>query len=544
MKRAAGLLALVAVALLAGWLYRESRRPSGIVLISIDTLRADHLGAYGYPLDTSPFFDELAERGTLFENAIVQLPGTLPSHMSMLTGLYPAQHGVYPPDSVLSPEIPTLAERFRAAGFRTAGITEGGYAAGHFGFARGFETFEDTTPQKPGGALRTFGLARDWIDTLKPGERFFLFVHTYEVHDPYLPGEPYASNSWPGPPPEGVWVPDGPNLTAASKGRLPFTPEMVEYFAAMYDACIRSVDDVLRGFLEHLWGAGLHRDTLVVITSDHGEEFFEHGSFVHRQVYPETLRVPLLFRRLGQRRGARIPDLVESVDLTPTLLEIAGIDAPPTDFAGSSLKPMLDEGASSPVGSQAFAEGLNEPTRVIYRQTDNGLYTLLFTRHESQGRWVAAVRSLTFDWAEPRLTFRVRSYGEPRDLALYVNGHLQRIEPIDPDEARDLTLDLPVETRKNRVRLDVDHCSAVPDAPLEGGCVGFLLEGITPETRELYRLDDDPLAQVDLSALRPALVSDLEVAIEENRWELKASAGRQDLTDEQIQQLKALGYLQ
>lgn len=543
MRRLLALVALAAALLAAAWFYLEGRRPAGIILISIDTLRADHLGAYGYPLDTSPFFDELAARGTLFENAIVQLPGTLPSHMSMFTGLYPAQHGVYPPDSVLSAEIPTLPEIFRAAGYRTAGFTEGGYVAGHFGFARGFDDFVDVTPSKPGGAARTFGLVKDWVDGLQPGERFFLFVHTYEVHDPYLPAEPYRSNSWPGEAPE-IWEPNGANLTAASRGLLPVSAEVVEYFAALYDAGIRTVDDVLRDFMEHLWAAGLSRDTLVVITSDHGEEFLEHGSFVHRQIYPETLHVPLLFRRLGQRSGARVQDLVESVDLAPTLLEVAGIEVNASDFGGVSFSSSLDGGPGPAAGDQAFAESLAEPIRAVYRRTADGLFVLLVTREKSDGDWVAAGRSLSFDWTGPRLAFSAVSYGEPRDLALYVNGHLQRLEPLDPEVPRDVVLDLPVEARTNRVRLEVARCAPLGGASLDGGCVGFLLGGIVPERRELYRLDDDPLAQVDISALRPALVRDLEVAIEGNLLEMRAAASRQDLSDEQVEQLKALGYLQ
>jgi arylsulfatase A-like enzyme len=543
MKRALAVGAVVVALLAALWWYRESRRPRGIVLISIDTLRADHLGAYGYPLDTSPFFDELSARGTLFEHAIVQLPGTLPSHMTMFTGLYPAQHGVYPPDSVLSSEIPTLPELFHAAGFRTAGFTEGGYTAGHFGFSRGFDVFGDQTPSKPGGAEYTFNKAREWVDTLQPGDRFFLFVHTYEVHDPYMPPESYRANAWKGQEPD-TWEPNGVNLTAASRGRLPVTREAIEYYAALYDACIREVDDVLRGFLEHLWKIRLSRDTTVVITSDHGEEFFEHGSFVHRQVYDETLHVPLLFRRLGQRHGARVPDLVETVDLAPTLLEVAGIEADPSQFAGDSFASRLGGGGRPAENAEAFAEGLAEPTRVVYRQTDHGLFALLLTRMEADGGWVAAPRSLSFDWSKPQVSFRVQSYGEPRDLSLYVNGFLQRVEPIVPDVPREIVLALPSDEPKNRVRIEVADCAPVGTSPIQGGCVGLLLAGITPERRELYRLDEDPLAQVDLSSLRPALVRDLEVAIEGNQLEIKATAGHQDLTVEQVEQLKALGYLQ
>lgn len=450
MRKLAALGALLALSA-GGCAYPEDDRPTGFILISIDTLRADRLGAYGYEHDTSPFFDELAAGGTLFERAIVQLPGTLPSHMSIFTGLYPAEHGVYPPDSVLAAEIPTLPEVFRAAGYRTAGFTEGGYVAGHYGFERGFETFRAVNTGKPGAAGRTFDLVRDWIDTLEPGDKFFLFVHTYEVHDPYLPMEGFDEGLWPADPPE-TWEPTGANLTAASVGKLPVTPEVVRYFSALYDAGIRYVDEVLRDFMEHLRAADLGNDTTVVITSDHGEEFFEHGSFVHRQIYNETLHVPLLVRRLGQRRGARVSRLVESVDIAPTLLELAGLEdrmAP----SGSSLVPLLggDDTASA---SEAFAEGMSVPTRTIYRHTDSGLYQYLLTP------------------------------GRP------TNGQ--------------------------------------PSLP----------------RRELYRLDDDPLQQENLAPRRSALVRELEAALEGYQWEAKARAGQEELSDEQVERLKALGYLQ
>ncbi|MDH3403502.1 MAG: sulfatase [Acidobacteriota bacterium] len=446
MKKLAALGALLALAA-GAWLALRDRRPTGFILISIDTLRADHLGAYGYPLDTSPFFDEFSERGTLFTNAIVQLPGTLPSHMSIFTGLYPAEHGVYPPDSVLSPEIRTLPEAFQAAGYRTAGFTEGGYVAGHYGFERGFDTFRAVNTGKPGAAGRTFDLVRDWIDTLEEGDKFFVFVHTYEVHDPYIAMEPFGRNSWPGEPPD-TWEPTGANLTAASLGELPVTPEAVRYFGALYDAGIRYVDEVLRGFMEHLWAADLARDTTVIITSDHGEEFLEHGSFVHRQVYNETLHVPLLIRRLGQRRGARVSRLVQSVDLAPTLLDLAGIRRSGMTPSGTSLVPLL-RGARQATGAEAYAEGMSVPTRTLYRQTDSGLYQLLLTR-----------------------------------------------------------------------------------------------EGDESVRRELYRLDDDPRQQKDLAPRRSALVRELEAALERYRWDVKANAGRAELSEEQTDRLKALGYLQ
>lgn len=147
----------------------------GYILISIDTLRADHLGCYGYHKPTSPFLDSLASKGALFERVFVQYPATLVSHMSLFTGLYPLEHGVYPPSAVLSAEIETLPERFLSAGFKTSGHTEGGFVAGEYGFARGFSDFTDTPYSDDRDIERTFDRGIEFLSRLEPMDRFFLF---------------------------------------------------------------------------------------------------------------------------------------------------------------------------------------------------------------------------------------------------------------------------------------------------------------------------------------------------------------------------------
>jgi len=529
-------------ALAAGsWLYVESQRPKGVILISIDTLRADRLGAYGYPLDTSPFFDEFAARGTLFENAIVQLPGTLPSHMSIFTGLYPAEHGVYPPDRILSNEIPTLPEMFSDAGFSTAGFTEGGYVSGHYGFERGFDEFRAVNTGKPGAAGRTFALAKDWLSQLEKGEDFFLFVHTYEVHDPYLPMEPYGENSWPREAPD-VWEPTGANLTAASEGLLDVTPEQVEYFSALYDAGIRYVDQELRLLLEHAWAAGLSRDTTVVITSDHGEEFLEHGSFVHRQVYNETLHVPLLIRTLGQRRGQRVPELVQSIDIAPTVLDMLGVRFDAESFSGTSLVPVFD-GGDPDAESEAFAEGLSQPTRTLYRKNKDGFFQFLLTRDERPDGRLPVGRSLIFDWALQSLTLYPTSQAGEQDLQIFVDGQLAKISTIN-ENGTEIEVPLAANVRKHRIELRVAQCPQRGEEAVGGGCVAYFLEGMRAERRELFRIDNDPLETRDLSDMRPALTRDLELSLENYRWKAKAGALREELSEEQVERLKALGYLQ
>ncbi|KAB2958230.1 MAG: sulfatase-like hydrolase/transferase, partial [Thermoanaerobaculia bacterium] len=173
----------------------EAPAPRGVVLISIDALRADALGVYGSARPTSPFLDGLARRATVFENAFCQIPSTLPSHLSMLTGLYPTQHGVMPPSDVLSTAIPTLPEMLRAAGVRTFGHSEGGYVQGGYGFARGFEEWSDTAYAADTDVERTFGRGLESLSRVARGERFFLFLHTYSVHDPFAPPPGYAART-------------------------------------------------------------------------------------------------------------------------------------------------------------------------------------------------------------------------------------------------------------------------------------------------------------------------------------------------------------
>jgi arylsulfatase A-like enzyme len=347
----------------------------GYLLISIDTLRADHLGCYGYGRDTSPFLDSLARRGVLFENAFVQLPGTLPSHMSIFTGLYPGEHGVYPPAGVLSPEIETLPEAFQRSGFRTAGHTEGGYVHGGYGFARGFDEFSHEALQVETDVERTTARGLDFLRRLEGGDRFFLFLHTYVVHDPYFPPAEYRDRFWPQPAPD-AFAATGPNLAAFNRGRTTMTPEALEFYRASYDASIRYADDVFKSFFAELSRLGLDRDLTVVLTSDHGEEFREHGKMVHEQIYRETLHVPLIVLHPGIDAARRAAAVVQSIDIAPTLYELAGI-RPGNRISGQSLVPLL---AGLPGDrTQAYAESWDRSRHSLVTRDGDRLYQLVTT---------------------------------------------------------------------------------------------------------------------------------------------------------------------
>jgi len=351
-------------------------RPTrGYILISLDTLRADHLGCYGYPLDTSPFLDRLSRRGALFENAVVQYPSTLTSHMSIFTGLYPGQHGVFPPEGVLSEEIPTLPALFLERGFRTAAYTEGGFLRARFGFRRGFEIFGAHDRSHGEEVERTFMRGVRFLRSLEEDERFFLFLHTYAVHAPYQPPAEHLRSFWSGDPPEGAFSPTGPELAQRSAESL--DGEVVRWLAALYDAEIHYLDSVLEDFFQQLDDLGLSEEVTVIVTSDHGEELKEHGRLNHDQLYDEVLHVPLILLHPEIEPGLRSRHLVESVDLAPTLLELAGRERP-EGLPGHNLfadlrKPAPDEPEAS---QRAYAEA-SYGRRALYAREQGRLWHYL-----------------------------------------------------------------------------------------------------------------------------------------------------------------------
>ncbi len=334
----------------------RSGRDWNLVLVSLDTLRADHLDAYGYPRETAPFLSgPLAREGTLFEAVTSAATTTAPSHMTMFTSLQPSVHSVRGNTGAvpLPGSVPTLAELLREQGFATAAVTEGGGVAPRRGFERGFGRFLEKrtrVPHEPGTqSALTFPAGLDWIRGVRD-RRFFLFLHTYEVHGPYRPPAAYASffsDTPPGlEPPAGLPAKQSPTL---------------------YDREIRYLDDELRRFVQGLEAAGRLEDTLLVVTSDHGEEFLEHGIIGHGATpYEEVLRVPLLFRGPGVPGGRRVAAPVGLVDLMPTLLELLGVSAP-ADAMGRSFAALVhgeadaDSWRRRPVYSEAWFRWAKTP---------------------------------------------------------------------------------------------------------------------------------------------------------------------------------------
>jgi hypothetical protein len=515
----------------------------GVILISIDALRADQLGPYGYGRPTTPFLDRLAERSTVFENAFAQVPATLPSHMSMFTGLYPSEHQVQPPSSVLSDQIRTLPEILRKAGFRTFGHTEGGYVQGGYGFARGFEEWTDTPYAHDTDVERTFQAGLDSLARVKPGERFFLFLHSYTVHDPYDPPPAYRDLPWMGPRPAGAFDPSGPNFASFNQRRLAAKPAAIEWYRGLYDAGIRYLDDRLAAFFAELERSGLSEDTLVILTSDHGEEFGEHGYLVHTQAYPECLRIPLIVVAPG-RPGARVARVVETVDFAPTLYELTGV-APPPGLSGESLAATI--GRTEP-GLTGFAYAENDllgfEERSILQAVGGSLYQL-YRAHavfESDGFWVS--RRVGFDAHPPWLELRAVAFPEPRPVTVYAGGRkIAEIEVgVDWGFHR---IALPDAPGRVRIALETPECTAPASigASRDDRCLSFKLRDTKLERLELFDLARDRLAQRDLSSERGDLVRTLGTALKRYPETARAPASQGSLSEEQVKHLKALGYL-
>ncbi|RMD83358.1 MAG: hypothetical protein D6815_06770 [Candidatus Dadabacteria bacterium] len=333
------------------------RQPArNVILISIDTLRADHVGAYGYPLPTTPHIDQFFSSGTVFENAYAQAPWTLPSHMTMITGQHVSTHGarIYPVTAFgyvdrLPDEATTIAEILRDHGLKTAAFTMGGYVGRAWGFDQGFETFRETSSWRIGEAL---DYALPWLEThhQKP---FFLFVHGLDPHryDPPRTFKDIPAPRYGGPlsairrrdPQYLERLVSGDGLDAPAKSDL-------EYLEYLYDSEVRNADEELGRLFAAIERLGLTSDTAVILTSDHGESFAEHGTTGHAfNLYDPVLRVPMLIRVAGSPAPPpHVATRVQLVDLAPTIIDLLGLPQSATrGMQGRSLLPLLS-GAAIP----------------------------------------------------------------------------------------------------------------------------------------------------------------------------------------------------
>ena len=354
--RARTALAVVAIALVSGTsgCSRETQTappapaPSAIrhlVLISVDTLRADFLGAYGRPWDGTPNMDRLAREGVLFEQAFSAAPTTVASHGALFTGKYPDRHGAPHNGTILRPENRTLAEVLAGAGFQTAGVIGGYPLARRFGFAQGFAHYEGPLPH--GRAVTDAALA--WFDEVQP-ERGFLFVHYWDVHWPYQPPPPYDRRYRDDELPLTGSMEDLKAVREALRTGAPGSLDESRALEGAYAGGVAWTDHQIGRLLEGLEARGILDRALVVLTSDHGESIHEHDDYWNHgpTVYDSATHIPLVLRPPGGRTEAlRIPLTVSNVDVFPTLLAALRIEAP-VPVEGRDLTPLLGGGSLSP----------------------------------------------------------------------------------------------------------------------------------------------------------------------------------------------------
>lgn len=334
----------------------HSERPLNLILVSIDTLRADHLGAYGYDRPTTPEIDRFARRAVLFREFISNAPSTLAAHASLLTSLRPSHHGA----SVVAgtrvwPGATTLAECLSHAGYATASFNGGHQLDPSYGLARGFDVYE-CVREAHDGAETLAGPENTLAASVSKGivwmrhvhEPFFLFLHSYEIHHPYTPAESdlkALEPAYAGPLPDSISV---DLIERINSGRTAVTPADVAHVVATYDAELRSADRAFGDLLAFLDTSGLADSTIVVLVSDHGEEFGEHGTvgWHSHTLFDELLHVPAILAFPHHRPGAEVVSgQVRGIDLAPTLVAALELAIPP-GFSGHALSRAIERGSA------------------------------------------------------------------------------------------------------------------------------------------------------------------------------------------------------
>jgi choline-sulfatase len=362
--RGAGRVAFAEPRLLAPRPEKQSKvkAPKNVIVLLIDTLRADRLKPYTPSSRVkTPAFDDLAKRGTLFEWPMSPENWTKPSVASVLTGLYPQTHGATKMESVLGQKALLISEHLKAQGFSTGSFIANGYVSDRFGFAQGWDHYTNfIRERKNTDAENLFREAADWIETRK-GDRFFAYIQTIDPHVPYDPPDQflkmYDARDYDGQVKNRLTP---KLLEEAKKSKVVFSERDKVRLNALYDGEISYHDHYFGKFLERLEAMGALEDTLIVITSDHGEELDDHGSWGHgHSVYNELLRVPLVFYMPGNvPSGERVKDVVSTAAIPATVNELLGVPPMP-DVEVPSLVPYL-RGSSPARPSVAFSDFMDD----------------------------------------------------------------------------------------------------------------------------------------------------------------------------------------
>ncbi len=352
-------------------------RPQGVILVQGDTLRFDHLDAYGYSRPTAPFLGRLAAEGALFRNALAQTAWTKASTTSVMTSLYPTTHGVHQIPDRIPASVTTLAESFRQAGYATLSLSSVSFTGRLTNLHQGFDELHESESHSARGGPLSSKTSREYVDRLaewleaRPGVPFFVYLHVFDPHSPYEPLPPWDT----------LWA-DPARREEHSKHQetlkkfitSPFLAQRgmatreellkagidpksyIQHCKNWYDGSIRGMDAELQRLFERLRGLGVVDHTLFAFFADHGEEFHDHGRMWHGQsVYGEMIRVPLVLRGPGVGAGRVRDETVELIDVMPTLLEAARLPLP-DGLQGRSLAPLLADGRGPWRARPAVAE--------------------------------------------------------------------------------------------------------------------------------------------------------------------------------------------
>jgi len=326
-------------------LLRSQNRPRTVLILMLDTMRADHVSAYGYRRRTTPALDELAKGSLLFNRAFSPSPWTLPAHVSLFSGRDVLQHAVVSPESVIPGDLPLLAESMQENGFVTLALTGGGFVDDHFGFYRGFQSYnsrsDDVFQREAAGLL--YNSFREDVANFS-GQDLFIFLHTYQMHAPYKAPDSYFQ----------AFNPDldiklqsvGSDLQALSGSLDSLHAEAAverQKLIDLYDASILYSDqELLKPLLAFLRQSRRFDDALLVVMADHGEEFYDHGKWEHgHTLYQELTRIPLVIKLPGQKRGQVRSQLVSLCDIPDLIKGEYGL----AEHTGR----WLSEGASDPL---------------------------------------------------------------------------------------------------------------------------------------------------------------------------------------------------
>ena len=440
----AELFVLALAGLLATCAPPEPDRPN-VILVSVDTLRADHLGCYGYERPTSPFLDALAAEGIIFENAFAQSSWTLPSHMSLFTGRYPKNHGVEVPELKLSESIPTLTQTLKDAGYRTFGFVTWAFLEAKYGFGRGFDLYRQFIPppdKRDVEHAEYTTRADEAVDSILQGlgqgipGPYFLFVHLFDPHLDYAPPAEHLQAVAPDVSHDlefGRHEALQPYILPIHREPTPVPAPIRDQATALYDAEIHFTDAQLKRLFDGLAERSMLENTLVVFTSDHGEELDDHGSMEGHgwTLYDEILHVPLIIKLPNQTHAqTRITSIVESIDIAPTILDLLGLPALDS-FDGESLRPQFTSSQSEE--SQSFGSSQRFLSRWSLRTEQ---HKLIHSRRKST--------RLPYDPPAYELYDLIQDPGETQDLfatqtevARRLRAHLDawiqlRREDVDP----------------------------------------------------------------------------------------------------------------